>query len=189
MASCWIIRREVEGQGRGGSSQRRMPSPGSERRTASRSPYTANEGLVKSYINVLFPFKYSQKWNCYFQNRIILFCLPFPKLIYLWEIYIFSGSVCLFCCRKICGPILEIYKSLTETWVSKLGLRLRNSQKRNTYVGFSLQCNGDGRKTGLSAPRSSPSLPEYVTSAAMKLKKPNFLGLITTVWLELPPVV
>jgi hypothetical protein len=30
--------------------------------------------------------------------------------------------------------------------------------------------NGDGRKTGLSAPRSSLSLPEYVTSAAVKLK-------------------
>ncbi len=25
--------------------------------------------------------------------------------------YIFPGSVCLFCCRKICGPILGIYKS------------------------------------------------------------------------------
>jgi hypothetical protein len=23
-----------------------------------------------------------------------------PTLIYLWEIYIFPGSVCLFCCRK-----------------------------------------------------------------------------------------
>ncbi len=36
----------------------------------------------------------------YFQNRIIMFCLPNPTLIYLWEIYIFPGSVCLFCCRK-----------------------------------------------------------------------------------------
>ncbi len=29
--------------------------------------------------------------------------------------------VCLFCRRKICGLILEIYKSLTETWMEKLG--------------------------------------------------------------------
>ncbi len=29
----------------------------------------------------------------YFQNRIIMFCLPIPTLIYLWEIYIFPGSV------------------------------------------------------------------------------------------------
>ncbi len=32
------------------------------------------------------------------------------------EIFIiFPRSVCLFCCRKICGPILGIYKSLTDT--------------------------------------------------------------------------
>jgi hypothetical protein len=32
------------------------------------------------------------------------------------KIYIFSRSVCLFCCRKICcRPVLEIYKSLIET--------------------------------------------------------------------------
>ncbi len=43
---------------------------------------------------------YSQKWSCYSQNRIIMFCLPVTTLIYLWEIYIFPGSVCLFCCRK-----------------------------------------------------------------------------------------
>ncbi len=41
----------------------------------------------------------------------------------LWAIYIYSQSVCLFCC----GPILGIYKSLTETWMWKLGLRPRNS--------------------------------------------------------------
>ncbi len=36
-------------------------------------------------------------------------------------------SVCLICGRKICGPILGIYKSLTDTWMWKLGLRPRNS--------------------------------------------------------------
>ncbi len=44
----------------------------------------------------------------YFQNRI-------PILLHLWEIYIFPGSVCLLCCSQICGPILGIYKSLTDT--------------------------------------------------------------------------
>ncbi len=57
-------------------------------------------------INVWFPFMYSQKWICYFQNRIIMICLPVPTLIYLGKIYIFPRSVCLFCCREICGPIL-----------------------------------------------------------------------------------
>jgi hypothetical protein len=34
--------------------------------------------------------------------------------------------------QEICGPILGIYKSPTDTWMWKLGLRPRNSQKRNT---------------------------------------------------------
>jgi hypothetical protein len=51
------------------------------------------KGRWKSYINVWFSFMYSQKWNCYFQNRIIMFCLPVPSLIYPWEIYIFPGYI------------------------------------------------------------------------------------------------
>ncbi len=47
----------------------------------------------------------------YSHNRIIIFYPPVPTFIYLWEIYIFPGSVCLFWCRKICGPIMGIYKS------------------------------------------------------------------------------
>jgi hypothetical protein len=38
-------------------------------------------------------------------------------LMCLWAIYIFQRSVCLFCCRKICGPILGIYKSHTDIWM------------------------------------------------------------------------
>jgi hypothetical protein len=34
--------------------------------------------------------------------------------------------------EEICRPILGLYKSLTETWMLKLGLRPRYSQKRNT---------------------------------------------------------
>ncbi len=60
--------------------------------------------------------------------------------IYFWEIHIFPGFVCLYCCRDICGLILGIDKSLVDTWMWKLGLRPRNSQKRNTEMGFSLQC-------------------------------------------------
>ncbi len=47
-------------------------------------------------------------------------------------LYIFPRSICLFFCMEIYGPILVIYKSLTDTWMLKLGLRPRNSQKRNT---------------------------------------------------------
>ncbi len=81
-------------------------SPGSDWKPLQ---YTANDPRWESNINVWFPFMYSQKWNCYFQNRIIMFCLPVPTLIYLWDIYIFPGSVCLFCCRGICGPIQGMY--------------------------------------------------------------------------------
>ncbi len=55
-------------------------------------------------------FMYSQKWNC-----AALF--PIPTSLYLWAIYIFPGSVCLFGCSKIGRPILGIYKSLTDTWM------------------------------------------------------------------------
>ncbi len=34
--------------------------------------------------------------------------------------------------QEICGLIQDIYKSLTDTWMWKLGLRPRNSKKRNT---------------------------------------------------------
>ncbi len=59
----------------------------------------------------------------------------------LWAIYIFTRSVCLSCYRKICGPILVIYKLLTDTWIWNWGLRPRNSFSGNTKLGFSLQCS------------------------------------------------
>ncbi len=76
------------------------------------------KGRWESSINVWSSFTYAQKLNCYFQNRIIMFCLPVLALIYLWEIYvyIFPGSG-LFCCNEICGPILGKYKLPTDTWM------------------------------------------------------------------------
>ncbi len=47
-------------------------------------------GQWESKINVWFPVMYSQKRHCYFPNRIIMFCLPVPTLIDLWEIYYFQ---------------------------------------------------------------------------------------------------
>ncbi len=63
--------------------------------------------------------KYSRKWNW-------AASFPIPTFIFLRAIYVFPGAVCLFCCRKIGGPIVGIYKSLTETWMRKLGLRPRS---------------------------------------------------------------
>ncbi len=101
-------------------------------------PTLQMKGRWESNLNVWFPFMYSQKWNSYFQSRIITFCLPVLTLIYLWEIYIFPGLVCLFCCSEICGPILGIHKSLTDTWMGKLGLRPSNSQKKEYINGIFL---------------------------------------------------
>ncbi len=78
------------------------------------SSCTANEVPVRIQYKCLVPIYGFPEMKLYFQIRIIMFCLPVPTLIYLWEIYIFPGSVSLFCCRKIFGPILGIYKSLTD---------------------------------------------------------------------------
>ncbi len=70
--------------------------------------------------------------NKYSQKRNIAASVPISTFMCRCAIYIFPWSVCLFCCRKICGPILGIYKSLTDTWMWKLGLRQRNSFSGNT---------------------------------------------------------
>jgi len=66
--------------------------------------------------------KYSQERNC-------AATVPIPTSMFLWAIYmyIFFWSVSLFCCRKIGGPNVGIYRSLTlgtRRW--KLGLRTCN---------------------------------------------------------------
>ncbi len=66
---------------------------------------------------------------------------PIPTFQYLWAIYIFPWSVCLFCCRKIGGPIVGIYKSLTDTWIWKLGTRPHSFISGNISIGSCLQCS------------------------------------------------
>ncbi len=66
-------------------------------------------------------------WNKYSQKRNCAVSIPISTFMCLWAIYIFPWSVCLFCCGKICGPILGIYEYLTGTWIWKLGLRPRHS--------------------------------------------------------------
>jgi hypothetical protein len=61
--------------------------------------------------------------------------------VFLWAIYIqYSHKWSAYSAAGICGPILGIYKSLTDIWMWKLRLRPHNSQKRNTLMGFLLQC-------------------------------------------------
>jgi hypothetical protein len=48
--------------------------------------YTANEGPMRIQYKCLVPIYVFPALNCatlFFQNRIIMFCLPIPTLIYL----------------------------------------------------------------------------------------------------------
>jgi hypothetical protein len=68
--------------------------------------YTANEGPVRIQYKCLVPIYVSPEMKLcmqprYFQNRIIMFCLPIPTLIHLREIFIFPGSVRIVCCSQI----------------------------------------------------------------------------------------
>ncbi len=54
----------------------------------------------------------------------------------LCTIYVFQGSVHLFSCNRIGRPIMGLYKSLTDTWMWKLGLRPHNSFSGNIVLNF-----------------------------------------------------
>ncbi len=90
-------------------------------------PCTANEGPMRIQYKCLVPIYVFPEMKLLFPKPLVMFCLSVPTLTYLWEIYIFPGSVCLFFCWEICGLILGIYKSLTDTW-----MWVWLSQKRNT---------------------------------------------------------
>jgi hypothetical protein len=66
--------------------------------------------------------------------------VPVSTFVCLWAIYIFLGLVHIFSGRRIGRPILGIYKSLTDTWMWKLGLRPHNSFSRKICFEFSVLC-------------------------------------------------
>ncbi len=66
-------------------------------------PYTAKTRYRK------FRNKYFQVRNCAPTT------VPTPTFMFLWGIYIFHWSVCLFCCRKIGGPNVGIYVNSSQT--------------------------------------------------------------------------
>ena len=86
---------------------------------------------------------------CYFQNIIRMFCLLVYTLIYLWEIYIFAGLVCLFCCSQICSrPILGLYKSLKthegRNWDWGRAISFLGVHKLNFQFSADSQCIASG---------------------------------------------
>ncbi len=103
------------------------------------------KGRWESNLNVWFRFMYSHLWNCaslLFQNRIIMFCLAISIFMYLWAIYIFPGSVCLFCCTKIGRPIPEY---INHSQIHEC----RNWEQGHEHKSdFSVQCSAHSKSVG-----------------------------------------
>ncbi len=78
--------------------------------------HTANEGPVRIEYKCLVPIHAFPEMKLFFpkQNYNVLSPSSYTH-VSVRDLYIFPGSVCLFCCREICGLILGIYKSLTDT--------------------------------------------------------------------------
>ncbi len=67
-------------------------------------------------------------------------CVPIHTFMYLWASNIFPGSVHLFCSSIISKLIVVIYKSLTDTWMQKLGRAVSFLGIHKSDLLYSVDC-------------------------------------------------
>jgi hypothetical protein len=94
---------------------------------------TSMQSLSLMHTAIKIPFMHSQKRNG-------AASVPISTFMSQWAIYISPESVHIFYCSRVGRPILEIYKSLTDTWMWQLGLRPRNSFFGNMCFELSVLC-------------------------------------------------
>jgi hypothetical protein len=88
---------------------------------------------ISSHLTVHCKNTIPKIWKQYFQKRNCVATVPISTFTGLWDIFIFSGPVCLFRCRKIFGPILSGNIQIAHRHMNvDIGLRPRNSFSRNT---------------------------------------------------------
>ncbi len=63
---------------------------------------------------------------------------PISTFMFLWAVCIFLWSVCLLCCRKIGGPNVGIYRSLTDTEIGTVAAQFLFWEYKNSNF-FALQ--------------------------------------------------
>ncbi len=85
----------------------------------------SNGAPASSYQSCILQRHYTENSKQIFPEMKLRGPSPNSNFKFLWAIYILPQSVCLFCCRKIGGPIVGIYESLKEIWIWKWGLRSR----------------------------------------------------------------
>ncbi len=113
-----------------GVAQRKVRRSSASRTSACCTTYPGScpSWLPNTATEILF--SYSQKRNC-------TALVPISTFMCLWQIYVFPGSVHISSCSRIGRPIV---RTLTDTWMRKLGLRPRKSFAGNMFFEFSVMC-------------------------------------------------
>jgi hypothetical protein len=79
-------------------------------------------------------------WPRYLQNRIVMLCLLISTFMYLRAIYMFPGSVCLFCYSQTGRLILGIYihcKNRLAVFPPPAGMSLTKLSLAGKYFNYS----------------------------------------------------